>query len=550
MICLFQIVIYLYGKHILMQLFIIKNPRTPVYYMLPKIHKENNPGRPIVSQVNGPTERISEFIDFYLKPIATKNDSYLKDTNDFLKKLENLGEIPENTLLVTIDIVSLYTNIPHEDGIEAAKCAFDSRTDQQIPTHVFIKLLEFVLKRTTFIFNGRFYEQKQGTTMGTKMAVMYAIQTVAKLEQDFLDTQTLLPLVWWRFIDDIFTLWTWGADLLHEFLEELNQFHPTLKFTAEFSEDTVNFLDVKILKIGKKLHTSLYTKPTDAHLYLDYSSCHPRHQCNNIPKAQALRIRKICSREKDCDYHLDRLFNHFKKRNYPEGIIKQAIENAKNTPRGSLLIEKTAHEKARIVPFTVTFHPSLTKVAKIMNNHMHILRSKDDTKRLASYKIITAYRRAKNLTDMMIRNDITSTKKKQIGSQKCGKKCATCRFLVPTKEAQSKDSSFKYKINQYLDCNSASVIYLIWCNLCNIQYIGQTSMSLKERMYGHRNDIKNMNQYKPVSQHFTTGEHSERNLNVTPLRMTQQNDNERLRYEEVFIRKFKTLTPNGLNLIW
>ena len=75
-------------------------------------------------------------------------------------------------------------------------------------------------------------------------------------------------------------------------------------------------------------------------------------------------------------------------------------------------------------------------------------------------------------------------------------------------------------------------------------------MSLKERMYGHRNDIKSANQFKPVSQHFTLPDHSAKNLNVTPLRMTKQNDNERLRYEEVFIRKFKTLTPNGLNKIW
>ena len=527
-----------------------KNPRTPIFYMLPKIHKPNNPGRPIISQVNSPTERISEFLDYHLKPIATKNDSYLKDTNDFLNRLHNLEEIPEKTILVTIDVVSLYTNIPHEDGIEATRKAFDSREDKQLPTEILIKLLELVLKRTTFKFNGKHYEQKQGTTMGTKMAVMYAIQTVADLEQSFLKTQTLLPLVWWRFIDDIFALWTWGADLLFEFLEELNQFHPTLKFTAEFSDESVNFLDVKVIKVGNKLHTTLYNKPTDAHLYLEYSSCHPKHQRNNIPTAQALRIRKICSREEDCDYHLKRLFNHFKNRHYPEEIIKKAIENAMKTTRKDLLANKQRTRSAKIIPFTVTYNPNLTKVTKILHQHIPILHSQDETKRLANYKIITAFRRAKNLADIMIRNDITPAKKKESGSQKCGKNCITCKYIVPTKEAFNKNRSFKYTIHQYLDCNSTSVVYLLWCNICNIQYIGQTSMSLKERMYGHRNDIKSANQFKPVSQHFTLPDHSAKNLNVTPLRMTKQNDNERLRYEEVFIRKFKTLTPNGLNQIW
>ena len=70
--------------------------------------------------------------------------------------------------------------------------------------------------------------------MGTKMAVMYAIQTKADLEKAFRETQSHLPLVWWRFKDDIFLLLTWRSDLLHEILEDLNEFHSTLKF------DTIN----------------------------------------------------------------------------------------------------------------------------------------------------------------------------------------------------------------------------------------------------------------------------------------------------------------------
>ena len=75
-------------------------------------------------------------------------------------------------------------------------------------------------------------------------------------------------------------------------------------------------------------------------------------------------------------------------------------------------------------------------------------------------------------------------------------------------------------------------------------------MSLKERMYGHRNDIKNANKYKPVSEHFASQGHNNSHVNVTPLRRTSCDENERLRYEEVFIRKFNTLTPHGFNQIW
>lgn len=82
----------------------IKQIRTPVFYVLPKIHKQGNPGRPIVSTVGGPTEKLSVTVDFFLKPLAQKVNSYIKDMNDFLKKLQNLKTLPTNSILVSADV--------------------------------------------------------------------------------------------------------------------------------------------------------------------------------------------------------------------------------------------------------------------------------------------------------------------------------------------------------------------------------------------------------------------------------------------------------------
>ena len=98
-----------------------KNCRTPIFYLLPKIHKANNPGRPIVSACDSPTEKLSMYLDSFLKPLAQKVDSYIKDTAHFLQNLKRLGQLEKDTLLVTVDVTSLYTNIPHKDGIRAAK---------------------------------------------------------------------------------------------------------------------------------------------------------------------------------------------------------------------------------------------------------------------------------------------------------------------------------------------------------------------------------------------------------------------------------------------
>ena len=90
--------------------------RIPVFYTLIKIHKPTPVGRPIISGCDGPTERISAFVDHLIQPIAQKQASYLKDTTDFLNFIEKT-KLPKNTILVSMDVTSLYTNIPREEGI-------------------------------------------------------------------------------------------------------------------------------------------------------------------------------------------------------------------------------------------------------------------------------------------------------------------------------------------------------------------------------------------------------------------------------------------------
>ena len=71
--------------------FLVNNPKLGRFYLLPKIHKRLHdvPGRPVISNSSYYTENISSFVEFHLKPLAQKVQSYIKDTNDFLKKLSN-----------------------------------------------------------------------------------------------------------------------------------------------------------------------------------------------------------------------------------------------------------------------------------------------------------------------------------------------------------------------------------------------------------------------------------------------------------------------------
>ena len=96
---------------------IIDAPRTANFYLLPKIHKGKvpPPGRPIVSANDCPTERISQLVDHFIQPLLPKLDSYIRDSGHFLWILDNLT-LPPNVILCTLDVTSLYTNIPNTEG--------------------------------------------------------------------------------------------------------------------------------------------------------------------------------------------------------------------------------------------------------------------------------------------------------------------------------------------------------------------------------------------------------------------------------------------------
>ena len=100
---------------------IIKTPRTSCIYFLPKIHKPNKPGRPIVSACSCPTELISSFLDRIMTPIVKSLPSYMKDSTHALKCFRDFNFSGQDKLIFTMDFTSLYTVIPNSEGLQALK---------------------------------------------------------------------------------------------------------------------------------------------------------------------------------------------------------------------------------------------------------------------------------------------------------------------------------------------------------------------------------------------------------------------------------------------
>ena len=127
----------------------------------------------MISNGGTPTEKASEFLDSHLKTIMKESWSYIKDSTNFINKIGQIGDIPENAHLVTADVVGLYLNIPHKAGLKALKNALEREKKKHIPPEKLINMADFVLKNSFFEFKVSVKQHVSGTAIGTKCDPTY-----------------------------------------------------------------------------------------------------------------------------------------------------------------------------------------------------------------------------------------------------------------------------------------------------------------------------------------------------------------------------------------
>ena len=528
--------------------------RTAQFYMLPKMHKANHPGRPIISANECPTELISKYVDLKLQPIAKTRKSYLRDTQDFLSRIQQYKNLPENTLLVTADVQSLYTNITHQAGITAVKNTLIKEKHSNLEIGLITRLIRLILTKNCFNFNNKSYLQIQGTAMGTKMAPSYAIIYMAHLEESFLEQQETKPMVWLRYIDDIFMIWTHGEEKLNTFFTAFNNFAPPIKLDWEISKPSINFLDTTCSIQAGKIETTLYTKPTDRHQYLYHSSCHPSNQKKGIPFSQALRIRRICSSTEEYIKHTNKLKTHLVNRGYHKQLVNNAIQKALEINRQDLLqIKQNKQTNEKIIPMVTTYHPNTpaTSINKATRDLLESNKILNDI--FKEYRFITAFKRPQNLRDILIRSKFTENPQNSItvitnpGTHKCNRnRCRTCHYIDSSTNFQV--NTTKHTIKQHFTCTSTNLVYLITCNQCPAFYIGETLRRLADRIGDHIRSINKNDPEKPVAVHFNSNNHNITNMQIKGLSLNMKDNPHRKQLERLWIYRTSALKTPGLNL--
>ena len=532
--------------------------QTQYIYFPYKIHKSPISVRPVVSGINGATTAISSYLDHFFKSKVPLIPSFLKNSQSLVTILKSTPIPPsDHVFLVSIDVKSLYTTIPQDEGIEAI---LKHNEAIGLPKFITRQLLNFILKNNIFTFNATPYQQRTGVAMGTPLAPTLANLFMATLEERFLKTQDKQPLIYKRYIDDIFIVWTHSMADFQTFFANLNGFHPTIKYEYSISETSIDYLDITIYKgdqfaATRRLSTKTHFKPTNSFQYIHYTSHHPLNTKTAIIKAEILRYQRQCSDPKDFKHLKQQLINHFIDRGYPFNIINKIIISVTSQPRNQLTTLSTSP-----YPFTVHYDARRNHPIKALKLNLDHLERDATTFHMARKRLVIAYRNKSNIKKIITKSPlntdaITNNITPEIRSyhipllpQPCNKSnCRSCPDIITTNTFKCTTTGLRIPIQHHLSCESSNIIYVLQCKICKLQYVGVTTSTLRERVNQHRSRFRSSREPRQlIYKHFD--QHGAFRVSIIPL--MRVNPEQRFATEEIWINRLNSRTPYGLNDVY
>jgi hypothetical protein len=232
----------------------------PRLYGLPKIHKKGVPLRPIMNCISSPTYALAKYLRGLLSSLVGQSDHHIKNLEAFIQKLQGI-QLNEADIVVSFDVVSLFTKVPLDDTLQLLSGRFQMQT---------VDLIRHVLMSMYILYNGSFYNQKDGVTMGSPLVPVVANIYMEHFEKQAISSAVKKPARWYTFV-----VWPHGEDELQGFLEHLNSIHQNIAFTMEVEQQgTLPFLDVLVRRTDGSLGHWVYRKPMHTDLYLYAKSEH------------------------------------------------------------------------------------------------------------------------------------------------------------------------------------------------------------------------------------------------------------------------------------
>jgi len=235
------------------------------------------------------------------------------------------------------------------------------------------------------------------------------------------------------------------------------------------------------------------------------------------------------------------MMEFFKESGYPDSVINSAL-NRLSVDLTSIPIMKKTTGRVPLVPLN-------TEVTKILMKNFNILQECKDTKNVFRDPPIVAYRRDKNLSDILV-HSAEPQERKPPGTTTCDRHvCRTCQHVSYAPSINGNTGSFN--IHQSFDCTSRNIIYAVTCSKCDKLYIGETKRRLGDRFVEHLRYATNNNRDTPITRHYNDSPHVPSDIRVTGLLHTSGSDFQRWVQEQRIIFNCGTLAgpdSKGLNV--
>ena len=422
------------------------NPKLPYFYGNAKTHKEGIPLRPIISNQGSFMYKQSKMLADLLSPfLGIFSNAHIKHSEDFISKFNNSNIPTNNVKLLSLDVESLFTKVPIDDVLSFLSDKLEPYEEHfTLGLRKTIELIKLCVSSNVFSFNGNYYRQKFGCSMGNPLSPI-----LANLYMEYFETVLLTPIkpqemVWYRYVDDIFTFWdnNWGN--FEEFLTRLNSLVPSIKFKCEWErDDCLPFLDILIMRRNNKYVFKVYRKPTFSISYIHYLSYHHDKIKIGVACNLFLRALRICSPE-----FYDEEFNVVRQQlsflQYPKFIIEKAISKARFIYyRGKKDKEYQGNKDKIVIPYS---------------------RNIDDNARILGKNNPIVFSYPRTLGSVLI-NVYQKTRDKTAG------------------------------------------VYKIPCKDCNKPYYGQTGRSVQKRITEHQQAVRNGQNNSAIFQHIANEGH-------------------------------------------
>ena len=175
----------------------------------------------------------------------------------------------------------------------------------------------------------------------------------------------------------MFSLWDPSKEEVNTFIKEANNYHATIKFTAEISDKGIAFLDTRVYKGARFekesiLNTRTRSKPTETGQYTRFKSCHPLGVKKGFVKGEALRLLRTNSSKETFEENINKFKQNLRLRGYPNNFVVKVLSEVKFSNKKSALKEKTKARK-EILPFVAQYDPRVPNLKQILVDKWHLI---------------------------------------------------------------------------------------------------------------------------------------------------------------------------------